>query len=193
MVRFRVSDEEMGGQVGHESDGAGLGVGGEPAPDLGGHDLGDWTRILIIHKNISPIDTDDIGSMGMILSRFGRGRRGEVDVAGRVATLARDPIEEQAGLTEPVEIEEVIRQGRGLAVGRGGIVSAAHGDGGMVPVREADDEIGIEAPADLDDLDLLSAERVMGMGNGHEPRRGLGGGGSVLGAFRRGRTSSYRT
>jgi hypothetical protein len=53
-----------------------------------------------------------------------------------------------------------------------------------VPVRESDDEIGIEPPADLDDLDLLSAERVMGMGNGHEFRRGLGGGGSVLGAFR---------
>jgi len=37
----------------------------------------------------------------------------------------------------------------------------------MVPVRESDDEIRIEASADLDDLDLLPAERVMGMGNGH--------------------------
>ena len=106
-----------------------------------------------------------------------------MDVAGRGASLARDAIEEQAGLTEPVEIEEVIRPGRGLAVGRGGPVSAAHGDGGMVPVRESDDEIGIEPSADLDDLDLLSAERVMGMGDGDESRRGLGGGGSVLGAF----------
>jgi len=84
----------MGGQVGHESDGAGLGVGGEPAPDLGGHDLGDGTRILIIHKNISPIDTDDVSSMGMILSRSGQVRRGEVGVVGRVATLASDAIEE---------------------------------------------------------------------------------------------------
>jgi hypothetical protein len=182
-VRSLLSGEEMGGQAGHESDGTGLGVGGEPAPDLGGHDLGDGTRILIIHKNISPIDTDDVGSMGMILSRFGRGRRGEVDVAGRVATLAGDAIEEQADLTEPVEIEEVIRPGRGLAVGSGGIVSAAHGDGGMVPVRESDDEIGIETSADLDDLDLLSTERVMGMGDGDESRRGLGRGGSVLGEF----------
>jgi hypothetical protein len=123
--------------------------------------------------------------MGMILSRFGRGRRGEVSVAGRVASLARDAIEEQAGLTEPVEIEEVIRPWRGLAVVRGGPVGAAHGDGGMVPVRESDDEIGIEASADLDDLDLLSAERVMGMGDGDESRRGLGKGGIVLGAFRR--------
>jgi hypothetical protein len=147
---------------------------------------------LIVHKNISPIDTDDVSSMGIILSRFGRGRRGEVSVAGRGATLARDAIEDPAGLTEPVEIEEVIRPGRGLAVGSGGIVSAAHGDGGMVPVRESDDEIGIEPSADLDDLDLLSAERVMGMGDGDESRRGLGGGGSVLGAFPRSATAWFR-
>jgi hypothetical protein len=174
VVRFRVSGEEMGGQVGHESDGAGLDVGGEPAPDLGGHDLGDGTRILIIHKNISPIDTGDVSSMGMILSRFGRGRRGGVGVAGRGATLARDAIEEQAGLTEPVEIEEVIRPWRRLAVVRGGPVGAAHGDGGMVPVRESDDEIGVKPSAEEDDLDLLSAERVMRMGNGDESQRRLG-------------------
>jgi hypothetical protein len=182
--RFRVSGEEMGGQVGHEPDGTGLGVGGEPVPDLGGRDLGDGRRLLVAHKNTSPIDTSDGGSMGMILSSSGRSRGGEVSVAGRVATLARDAIEEQAGLTEPVEIEEVIRPGWGLVVGRGGIVSAAHGDGGMVPVRESDDEIGIEPSAELDDLDLLSTERVMGMGDGDESRRGSGGGGSVLGAFR---------
>jgi hypothetical protein len=179
-----VSGEEMGGQVGHESDGTGLGVGGEPVPDLGGRDLGDGKRLLVAHKNTSPIDTSDGGSMGMILSRSGRGRRGEVGVAGRGPIFARDAIEEQAGLTEPVEIEEVIRPWRSLAVVRGGPVRAAHGDGGMVSVRESDDEIGIEASADLDDLELLSAERVMGMGDGYESRRGLGGGGSVLGAFR---------
>ena len=172
--RFLVLGEEMGGQVGHESDGAGLGIGGEPVPDLGGRDHGDGKRLLAVHKNTSPIDTGDVGSMGMILSRVGRVRGGEVDVAGRRATLARDAIEEQADLTEPVEIEEVIRPGRGLAVGRGGIVRAAHGDGGMVPVRESDDEIGIEPSAELDDLDLLSAERVMRMGDGDESRRGLG-------------------
>ncbi len=115
-----------------------------------------------------------------------------MDVAGRGASLARDAIEKQAGLAEPVEIQEVIRSRWGLAVGRGGIVRAAHGDGGMVPVRESDDEIGIEASAELDDLDLLSAERVMGVGNGHESRRGLGEGGSVLGASRRWPTEPCR-
>ena len=122
--------------------------------------------------------------MGMILSGAARVRGGGARVTGRGAALARDAVEEQADLTEPFEIEEVIRPGRGLAFGRGGIVGAAHGDGGMVPVRESDDEIGIEPSAELDDLDLLSTERVMGMGDGHESRRGLGGGGSVLGASR---------
>jgi hypothetical protein len=110
----------------------------------------------------------------MILSRPGRGRRGEATGASRQAILVRETIEEPTGVTESVEIEEVIGPWRGLAVGRGRRISAAHGDGGMVPVRESDDEIGIEPSADPDDLDLLSAERVMGMGDGNESRRGLG-------------------
>ena len=172
--RFLMSGEEMGGQVGHESDGAGLGIGGEPVPDLVGRDHGDGKRLLAFHKNTSPIDTSDVGSMGMILSRVGRVRRGEVRVPRRRATLAREAIEEEAGLTEPVEIQEVIRPGRSLALGGGGIVGAAHGDGGMVPVRESDDEIGIEPSAEQDDLHLLSAEWVMRMGDGDESQRRLG-------------------
>jgi hypothetical protein len=112
--------------------------------------------------------------MGMILSGDRRARRGGVRPTGRRATLARDAVEEQADLTEPFEIEEVIRPGRGLAFGRGGIVGAAHGDGGMVPVRESDDEIGIESSAEQDDLDLLPAERVVRMGDGDESQRRLG-------------------
>jgi hypothetical protein len=112
--------------------------------------------------------------MGMILSGVGRARRGGVRVTGGGAILARDAVEEQADLTEPLEIQEVIRPGRGLALGRGGIVRAAHGDGGMVPVRESDDEIGVEPSAEQDDLDLLTAERVMRMGDGDESQRRLG-------------------
>jgi hypothetical protein len=173
--RLLVLGEEMGGQVGHQSDGAGLGFGGEPAPDLGGLDHGGGKRLLIVHKNTSPIDAGDVSSMGMILSGAGRTRRGGVRPPGGGATLARDAVEEQADLAESFEIQEVvIRRGRGLAVGRGGIVRAAHGDGGMVPVRESDDEIGIEASAKQDDLDLLSAEWVMRMGDGDESQRRLG-------------------
>jgi hypothetical protein len=110
----------------------------------------------------------------MILSKVGRVRGGEMDVTGRRATLATDAIEESADLTEPVEIEEVLRSGRGVVLGRRGVVRAAHGDGSMVPVRESDDEVGIEPASELDDLDLLSAERVMRMGDGDESRRRLG-------------------
>jgi hypothetical protein len=172
--RFLVMGDEIGGQVCHESDGTGLGISGEPVPDLGGHDHGDGKRLLTVHRNTSPIDVGDFGSTGMILSKVGRVRGGEMDVTGRRATLATDAIEESADLTEPVEIEEVLRPGRGLVLGRGGIVRAAHGDGGMVPVRESDDEIRIDPTAELDDLDPLSAERVMGMGDGDESRRRLG-------------------
>jgi hypothetical protein len=116
--RFGVLGEEMGGQAGHESDGAGLGVGGEAGPDVGGRDFDDRERLLRTHKNNSPIDTSDVGSMGMILSRPGRGRRGEATGTYRQAILVRETIEELAGLTESVEIEEVIGPWRGLAVGR---------------------------------------------------------------------------
>ena len=172
--RFLVLSDEIGGQVRHQSDDTGLGFGGAPVPDLSGLDHGDGKRLLNVHESTSPIDTSDVGSMGMILSRVGRVRSGEVRVTGHRATLARDAIEEQADLTETVEIQEVIWPGRGLAFGRGGIVRAAHGDGGMVPVRESDDEIGVEPSAEQDDLDLLSAERVMRMGDGDESQRRLG-------------------
>ena len=164
--------DEIGGQVRHQSDGAGLGFGGEPVPDLGGLDHGDGKKLLNFHKSTSQIDTSDVDSMGIDL--IGSTRPGGGIRRPSQGDLARDAIEEQADLAEPVEVQEVIRPGRGLAVGRGGIVRAAHGDGGMVPVRESDDEIGVEPSAEQDDLDLLSAERVMRMGNGDESQRRLG-------------------
>ena len=93
---------------------------------------------------------------------------------GHGATRARDAIEEQADLTEPVEIQEMLRTRWDLVLGRRGVVSAAHGDGGMVPVRESDDEIRIEPSAELDDLDPHSAEWMMRMSDGDESRRSLG-------------------
>src|SRR4051794_943481 len=164
----------MEGQVGHHSDGAGPGIGREPVPDLGGLDRGGGKTPWIVHKNTSPTEANDVSSMGMILSWAGRARRGGVRPTGGGATLARDAVEEQPDLTESVEIQEVIRPGWGLTLGRGGIVRPAHGDGGMMPVRESDDEIGVKSSAEQDDLDLLSAERVMRMGDGDESQRRLG-------------------
>ncbi len=77
--------------------------------------------------------------------------------AGLMPTVESHAIDELEDLTKAVEIEEVIRPRRGLALGWGGIVGAAQGDGGMPPVGESDDEIGIKSPAEPDDLDPLSA------------------------------------
>jgi hypothetical protein len=44
----------------------------------------------------------------------------------------------------------------------------------VAPVREPDDEIGIGPSAQANDLDALTAEGVMRMGDGDESRRRLG-------------------
>jgi hypothetical protein len=44
----------------------------------------------------------------------------------------------------------------------------------MPAVGESDDEIRIKSPAEPDDLDPLSAERMMRMGDGDESRGRLG-------------------
>ena len=83
-------------------------------------------------------------------------------------------------LAEPLEGEQMQRA-RGDFQGRQrGIVRAAHGDRSMRAIREPDDEIRISTAPDADDLDLLAAERVMGMGDGHASQRRLGIRGSVL-------------
>lgn len=44
----------------------------------------------------------------------------------------------------------------------------------MSSVRESDDEVGVEPPAQADDLNALAAEGVMRMGDRDESRRRLG-------------------
>jgi hypothetical protein len=110
----------------------------------------------------------------VILARIERGRRGVEIRARRTPTVVSHALEELEDLTKAVEVEEVIRPRRGIALGWGGIVGAAQGDGGMPPVGESDDEIRINSPAEPDDLDPLSAERMMRMGDGDESRRRLG-------------------
>jgi hypothetical protein len=94
--------------------------------------------------------------------------------AGRAPTVASHTLDELEDLTKAVEVEEVIRPRRGIGLGWGGIVGAGQGDGGMPPVGESDDQIGIKSPAEPDDLDPLSAERMMRMGDGDESQRRLG-------------------
>ena len=53
----------------------------------------------------------------------------------------------------------------------------------MLAVWETNNEIWINPPANADDLDLLSAERMIRTDYGYESRRGLGRTGSLLWVF----------
>ena len=92
----------------------------------------------------------------------------------RHPAVSSDAIEESEDVTEAVEIQEVIGPWREIALGRGEIIGAAQGDGGMASVRETHDEIRIVSAAKPDDLDPLATKRMMGMGDGDESRRRLG-------------------
>ena len=165
---------EVGGQARQELDGGSLGLGSEPIPDLGGRDdeLGRWS--LQTHENSSPNEPRGVGTMGVILARNGRGHRGGVVASRRGPTGPSDAIEHLEDLTEAVEIEEMTGPQWPIILRRSQIIGAAQGDGGMPPVGESDDEIGIDSTPKADDLDLLAAERMMGMGDGDESRRRLG-------------------
>lgn len=113
--------------------------------------------------------------------------------ARRAPAVASHAIEEFEDLTKAVEIEEVIRSWREIALSWDGIVGSAQGDGGMPPVRESDDEIGIDSPAEPDDLDPLSTERMMRMGDRHESQRWLGRGGSAPRVSRAYRAGAHRS
>jgi hypothetical protein len=94
--------------------------------------------------------------------------------ASRPPTIVSHAFDELEDLTKTREVEEVIRPRGRIAAGWGGIVGAAQGDGGMSPVRESDDEIRIKSATEPDDLDPLSAQRMMRMRDGDESRRQLG-------------------
>jgi hypothetical protein len=111
--------------------------------------------------------------MGLILLRIGCGQRGVVVVSRCRPPVSGDAIDELEYLTEAVEIQEVIRAWREIFLGRRSVVGAAQGDCGMPPVRETDDEIRIISAAKPDNLDPLTSERMMGMGDGDESRRRL--------------------
>lgn len=65
--------------------------------------------------------------------------------------------------------------GRGVIRSRcGRIVGGVHGESGVAAVRQTDDDIRPGALPNADDGQLLSAQWVMGMGNGHESQRNLG-------------------
>ena len=117
--------------------------------------------------------------MGMILARIARGRCCGV-VVSRWPTLSSDAIEHLEDVAEAVEVEEVIGPQWPLILKRSEIVGVAEGQSDMPPVGESDDELRSRSPPQADDLDLLAAERMMGMGDGDRSRRRLGRRGSAL-------------
>ena len=123
-----------------------------------------------------------------MLARIGRGRWSQVVLSRRRRPVCREAIEHLEDLPQAVEIQEVNWPGRGINLWWREIIGAAQGDGGMPSVGESDDEIGIDSPTETNDLDALSTEGVMWMGDGDESRRRLGRRGSALGAFLASRT-----
>ena len=110
----------------------------------------------------------------MILPRAAPSRRGGIAIGGRRGPALGDVIEELEDLTQAGEVEQVPGSRLGRVARCGRVVGAAQGDGSVAPVREPDDEIGISPSAQANDLDALTTEGVMRMGDGDESRRRLG-------------------
>jgi hypothetical protein len=98
-------------------------------------------------------------------------RPGGMAVGRRGRCSLGDAFEELEGATQAREVEQVLGGRRGQAFERRSVVGTAQGDGGMSSVGEPDDEVGITAAAEAQDLDALAAEGVMRMGDGDESRR----------------------
>ena len=79
-------------------------------------------------------------------------------------------IEELDDLAQAGEVEQVPGGQLGHVARSGRVVGAAQGDGRVAPVREPDDEIGISPSAQANDLNALTAEGMMRMGDGDESR-----------------------
>ena len=87
-------------------------------------------------------------------------------------SLPAECVDEVGHLTQTLEVEQMRSRRKGSR--GGGVVGGAEGDGSMAAIRQGDDNIRVLAVTDVDDGQLLSAEWVMGMGNGHESQRNVG-------------------
>lgn len=94
--------------------------------------------------------------------------------------LFTEVVEEGDHLPESLEIEQRDGPSRRGGLRGGRIVGPAHRDGSVGAIGQADDEIRIGSPTDTDNVNVLAAERMMRMGDGHRFRRWLGKRGSVL-------------
>lgn len=111
----------------------------------------------------------------------------------RQTSLPAEFVEELSQLTQALEVEEVRSSDRRRRRQRvADVVRRVQRHGGMAAIGQTDDDIRAAAVADTDHGQLLSAERMMRMRDGHESRRGLGRGGSALGLCLRSSTVASR-
>ena len=80
-------------------------------------------------------------------------------------------IEQEEDAAQTIEVEQVLGGDWGGTLRRWSEIGAAQGDGGVAPVGEDDDQVGIVASAQANDLDPLPPERMMGMGDGDKSPR----------------------
>ena len=101
-------------------------------------------------------------------------RPGGTTVVGTKPSSLGAAIEELDEPPQAVEVKEVFGPRLGRVLRRWGGVRAAQGNRGVSSIRKPDDEVRIAAAAQANDLDTLTAEGVMGMGDGDESRRRRG-------------------
>ncbi len=89
-------------------------------------------------------------------------------------------LNELSRLKKALEIEQVENRMWRCRLTGSSVIRTAHGNSNVLSIRETDNEIWVNPSPNTDDLDLLSAQRMMGMGNGYESRRRLGRTGSLL-------------
>ncbi len=109
-----------------------------------------------------------------MLPRVVGGRLVGTAVGGTEPSLGDAAIEELDDLPQAVEVEQVLGPRPGQALGQRGGIRAAQGNRGVSSIRESDNEVRITAAAQAKDLDALTTEGVMGMGDGDESRRRQG-------------------
>src|SRR5262249_5045034 len=85
----------------------------------------------------------------------------------RETSWLEEAVDELGHLTQALEIEQMKRVRKGSR-GAGGVVRRTERDSGMAAVGQTDDDGGGLAVADADDGQSLSAERMVGMRDGHE-------------------------
>jgi hypothetical protein len=135
-----------------------------------------------------PLDNDAMKMVGGILPPTGERRAAGTSVRRvRESSLLAEALDELGHPTQSVEVEQV-----GGVIGERGsrgiphrVVSRADSYGGMVTIRQPDDDVRVLTVPDADHRQLLPPEGMMGMRDGHQSQRGLGRRGSALGMCQR--------